>query len=116
MYTYAAKIDRVLDGDTMKIIVDVGFSIWFKHIFRVRNFDAPETRKPASLKERKHGLEAKKAAEDLLYGLKYGTTTVKVRTYKLAVYGRYECDIILPDGRDFAKVMTAEGWSKKSKY
>jgi len=110
MYTYNAIVERVIDGDTMVIRVDVGFYITIKHVFRVHNFNAPETRKPAGLRERKHGIEAKKQAVQLLEG-----KAVQVMTYKMAVYNRYEADIII-DGADFASIMKDLGYTKKAKY
>ena len=29
-YIYRAKLDRVVDGDTIDALIDVGFDIWFK--------------------------------------------------------------------------------------
>ena len=29
-YIYRAKLDRVVDGDTVDALIDVGFDIWFK--------------------------------------------------------------------------------------
>ena len=28
-YIYKAKLDRVVDGDTVDAVIDVGFDIWF---------------------------------------------------------------------------------------
>ena len=28
-YIYKAKLDRVVDGDTVDTLIDVGFDIWF---------------------------------------------------------------------------------------
>lgn len=29
-YIYRGKLDRVVDGDTIDALIDVGFDIWFK--------------------------------------------------------------------------------------
>ena len=33
-YIYRAKLDRVVDGDTVDALIDVGFDIWFKKRIR----------------------------------------------------------------------------------
>ena len=36
-YIYKAKLDRVVDGDTVDALIDVGFDIWFKK--RISRFE-----------------------------------------------------------------------------
>ena len=35
MYTYNAKLDRVVDGDTVDALVDLGFDTWKKTLIRL---------------------------------------------------------------------------------
>lgn len=42
MYRYRAIVDRVVDGDTLVLLVDVGFSITVKEKFRLNYINAPE--------------------------------------------------------------------------
>lgn len=42
MYQYKAIVDRVVDGDTLVLLVDVGFSITIKEKFRLNYINAPE--------------------------------------------------------------------------
>jgi len=44
MYTYNAKVDRVIDGDTLDALVDLGFDTWKKVRIRFQGIDAPESR------------------------------------------------------------------------
>ncbi|GAG20500.1 unnamed protein product, partial [marine sediment metagenome] len=44
MYTYRAKLDRVVDGDTVDLFVDLGFNICIKDRFRLLGIDTPELR------------------------------------------------------------------------
>jgi len=63
MYHYKIKrINRIIDGDTVDLDIDVGF--WVTVSYRVRLFgiDAPETR-TKDLEEKKKGLEAKEWLE-----------------------------------------------------
>ena len=43
MYTYAALVQRVIDGDTVVVDIDVGFHVWLRaqHI-RLAHINAPE--------------------------------------------------------------------------
>lgn len=108
MYTYRALVENVVDGDTMDLAVDVGFSVTFRHRFRVAKYDAPESWRPKTEAERDHGKLARAMAIKLLQG-----KTVTVTTYKEDVYARYSADITLPDGRDFATVMKELGFVKQ---
>jgi len=111
MYTYNAKILRVVDGDTVTAEVDLGFSIRRKEKFRIAEFDAPESWRPKTQEERIHGNAAKARAMELLTGQE-----VTIRTGKQGKYGRYIAYIDLPDGRDYATTMIQEGFSKRKSY
>ena len=43
-YIYKAKLDRVVDGDTVDALIDVGFNIWFKKRIRFMGLDTWESR------------------------------------------------------------------------
>ena len=59
MYEYAIKeVVRVVDGDTIDIIIDLGFSLTKKERVRLAGIDAPESR-TTDLEEKKMGLESK---------------------------------------------------------
>ena len=42
MYEYKATVDRVVDGDTVDFIVDLGFSVKIKIRTRLAGVDTPE--------------------------------------------------------------------------
>ena len=42
MFSYAAKLIEVIDGDTVDLLVDLGFGIHVKERFRLYGIDAPE--------------------------------------------------------------------------
>ena len=44
MYEYKAKLDRVIDGDTVDAMIDLGFDTWVHKRIRLEGIDAPETR------------------------------------------------------------------------
>jgi len=70
MYEYRAKITRVIDGDTLKALVDVGFNMHHNVTLRLYGIDCPETR-TKDLEEKKKGFEAKYRIKDLLEACNY---------------------------------------------
>ena len=64
-YIYRAKLDRVVDGDTIDAMIDVGFDIWVKKRIRYMGMDAWESR-TRDLEEKKKGLAAKARNKELL--------------------------------------------------
>ena len=68
MYSYRAKLLRVIDGDTIEVDVDLGMRIWIaKERIRVFGIDTPElTSKDPAL--RVQAQEAKAKTAELLAG------------------------------------------------
>ena len=59
MWTYRAKVIRVIDGDTVDVDIDLGFGVWMhKERIRLYGIDTPESR-TRDLDEKKYGLIAK---------------------------------------------------------
>jgi len=59
MYQYKIKkFDRIIDGDTVDILIDVGFDITIKQRVRLLDIDAAEVR-TKDLEEKERGLAAK---------------------------------------------------------
>ena len=42
MFTYLAVVDRIVDGDTIDLNVDLGFRVWNRDRFRLAGIDTPE--------------------------------------------------------------------------
>ena len=42
MYEYKFTLERVIDGDTVVGVVDVGFNVSVRHTFRLANINTPE--------------------------------------------------------------------------
>ena len=78
MYTYKAKINRVIDGDSVVIDIDLGFDTWIKdQNVRIYGIDTPEVRTKDPL-EKAHGKLAKAFVEKILpKGSRVAITTVK---------------------------------------
>tara|TARA_R100001369_G_scaffold60545_1_gene87354 strand:- start:27 stop:446 length:420 start_codon:yes stop_codon:yes gene_type:complete len=44
MYEYACKVERVVDGDTVDVVLNLGFDIMYKSRVRLYGIDTPESR------------------------------------------------------------------------
>ena len=86
MYEYAIKqVVKVVDGDTIDIIIDLGFDLTKKERVRLAGIDTPESR-TRDLEEKELGLEAK---DFLTRRLEDGMISgLKVKTEKDGKYGR----------------------------
>ena len=58
MYKYKAKLIKVIDGDTIDAMIDLGFSMWVKKRIRLAGIDTPEIR-TRDQEEKKRGFLAK---------------------------------------------------------
>ena len=65
MFEYNAKLDRVIDGDTVDAMIDLGFNTWVHKRIRLLGIDAPETR-TRDLEEKAQGFATKERLEGLL--------------------------------------------------
>ncbi len=84
MYHYKVKkINRVVDGDTVDLDIDLGFDITISHRVRLKDINAPETR-TKDLEEKTRGLAAKVWLEEQLS--REGEWVIE--TYKEDKYGR----------------------------
>jgi len=82
MYKYNAKLDRVVDGDTVDALVDLGFDTWKKVRIRMMGMNAPESR-TRDLEEKKRGLAAKNRLIELL-----GDGNFILESHGVGKYGR----------------------------
>jgi|TARA_Y100000310_G_scaffold259154_1_gene267740 micrococcal nuclease len=63
LFHYSAKVDRVVDGDTIDVTLDLGFDIYYKARVRFYGINTPESR-TRDLVEKKAGLAAKQYVLD----------------------------------------------------
>jgi micrococcal nuclease len=113
MYKYRGVVKRVVDGDTVDVVLDLGFGMTTTQRLRLDDFDAPESWRPRNEAEKIHGEAAKKRAKELLEGV---DGLIFITSKDIGVYGRYGASIILPDGTKFKDIMISEGYQKKDKY
>jgi endonuclease YncB( thermonuclease family) len=94
LYTYVAAVERVIDGDTIELNIDLGFDSWIKEKVRLRGIDTPE--QTTNL-----GKAAKKYVQDQLNKVKF----VVCKTYWDDKYGRMLVDLFYsPKEKDPAVV------------
>lgn len=65
MYEYKVKVTDVIDGDTIDVVIDLGFDIFTNRRVRLAGIDTPESR-TTDLNEKKLGIEAKEYLKHLL--------------------------------------------------
>ncbi len=89
LYTYSATIDRVIDGDTLDLTIDLGFSIKVRHRIRLLDVNTPEIYGVKKTSEEyAKGQKASNFVKDLVaqHGSQVTLQTVKDKQGK---YGRY---------------------------
>ena len=83
------KIDKVLDGDTIDVTIDLGFDLYKKERVRIAGVDTPEKR-TRDLEEKELGIDAtnwlKKKLEDTIAG---DGDELTIRTELVGGMGKY---------------------------
>ena len=95
-YIYRGKLDRVVDGDTIDALIDVGFDIWVKKRIRYKGIDTWESR-TRNLEEKAKGLEAKQRNKDLLEIVSSKPGYFRLKSYGVGKYGRVLGEIFIED-------------------
>ena len=84
MYEYNAVVDRVVDGDTIDVTIDLGFKVWKKMRVRMEGINTPESR-TRDLEEKKRGLAAKDRLKEILL---YNNNKCVLKVSGVGKYGR----------------------------
>ena len=82
------EINRVLDGDTIDVTIDLGFDLYKKERVRIAGVDTPEKR-TRDLEEKELGLDATKWLKDKLEGAIDGDDELSIRTELVGGVGKY---------------------------
>ena len=95
-YIYRAKLERVVDGDTIDALIDVGFDIWVKKRIRYMGLDTWESR-TRNLEEKKKGLAAKDRNKELLEKVSSKPGYFRLKSFGVGKYGRVLGEIYIED-------------------
>ena len=95
-YIYRGKLERVVDGDTIDALIDVGFDIWVKKRIRYNGIDTWESR-TRDLEEKAKGLEAKARNKELLMEVSSKPGYFRLKSFGVGKYGRILGEIYIED-------------------
>ncbi len=98
MYHYSAKVERIVDGDTMDVVIDLGFKITTFQRIRLAKINTPETYNvKRDSEEYQKGLASKEYVEQRIAA---NNNEIELETEKVTEkYGRYIGTIWLADSK-----------------
>ena len=109
---YRAVVDRVVDGDTLYMLISPGFNVYTYESIRVMGIDAPETNRGTE-EEKEFG----RSAREYLRQIAPPGTQCVIRTDKdRTSFGRYSASILLADGTDLGSAMVKAGYAEWSEW
>tara|TARA_Y100001978_G_scaffold95737_1_gene85785 strand:- start:301 stop:636 length:336 start_codon:yes stop_codon:yes gene_type:complete len=82
------EINKVLDGDTIDVTIDLGFDLYKKERVRIAGVDTPEKR-TRNLEEKELGIDATNWLKDKLEGAIVGDDDLVIRTELDGGVGKY---------------------------
>ena len=82
------EINRVLDGDTIDVTIDLGFDLYKKERVRIAGVDTPEKR-TKNLEEKELGIDATNWLKEKLEGTLAGDDQLFIRTELVGGVGKY---------------------------
>ena len=111
-YIYKAKLERVVDGDTIDALIDVGFDIWIKKRIRYMGIDTWESR-TRDLDEKAKGLAAKARNKELIEKVSSKPGYFRLKSHGVGKYGRILGEIFIQDSEgkqyNINETLKAEG-------
>ena len=102
-FTYKAEVTRVVDGDTIDVELDLGFSILMRARVRLLGIDTPESR-TRDLEEKKYGLAAKEYLKSWIEQQKY----VMIESTEKGKFGRVLGNVWNPECTECVNVKIIE--------
>jgi len=108
-YSYRVKkVTKIVDGDTIDVLLDMGFDILYQQRVRLFGIDTPESR-TRDKEEKKYGLLSKYFLKDALSNGK----KITIKTYKgdeTGKFGRILGDVWI-DGKSVNQTMCDKGYA-----
>ena len=106
MYEYSATLVKIVDGDTVDVLIDLGFNTTKKERVRLLGIDTPESA-TKDLAEKKLGLEAKEYITQWFVK----NTPFRLQTTKDDKYGRILGVFTGLDGKTLNTRLVDEGYA-----
>ena len=103
MYEYSCKVKRVVDGDTVDVVIDLGFDIHFATRVRLYGMDTPESR-TRNKDEKVRGYMSKDFLEEWM---EKDDVIIRTRRDKKGKFGRVLGEMIVR-GENINKLMIKE--------
>jgi len=103
MYEYNCKVKRVVDGDTVDVVIDLGFDIHFATRVRLYGMDTPESR-TRNKDEKVRGYMSKDFLEEWM---EKDDVIIRTRRDKKGKFGRVLGEMIVR-GENVNKLMIKE--------
>jgi len=103
MYEYSCKVKRVVDGDTVDVVIDLGFDIHFATRVRLYGMDTPESR-TRNKDEKVRGYMSKDFLEEWM---EKDDVIIRTRRDKKGKFGRVLGEMIVR-GENVNKLMVKE--------
>jgi micrococcal nuclease len=103
MYEYNCKVKRVVDGDTVDVVIDLGFDIHFATRVRLYGMDTPESR-TRNKDEKVRGLMSK---DFLKEWMEKDDVIIRTRKDKKGKFGRVLGEMLVR-GENVNKLMVKE--------
>lgn len=112
-YTYRARLERVIDGDTFELFIDQGFDDYTIKTIRLRGVDTDEIyRTPHDSEEYQRGMDQKEFVEDFLSGEE--EWPLSARTFGPGKYGNRWVGYVWKDGVNLSDALIEEWPSVES--
>ena len=110
-YTYSIEIVKIVDGDTVDVLIDLGFHVTIKKRVRLQGINAPESR-TRDLSEKKKGLASKARLKELCSAEEFGAPKLVLKCHGLGKYGRVLGEIF-NHNCSINRMMVLEGFAEK---
>ena len=110
MYEYKCTVNKIVDGDTVDVDIDLGFGVVLTdERVRIMGIDTPESRTRNKI-EKLFGLAAKRRLKELLSKQCILKTEINKDGEDMkGKFGRVLGDFIAPDGKMITDIMIEEG-------
>jgi micrococcal nuclease len=111
LYTYKGKCIRVVDGDTIEAMIDLGFNTWITITVRLDGINTPESR-TKNKEEKARGLAAKDKLKQIMDSNENEFTLI---SHGVEKYGRCLAEIFVKTLGELSvqKNLIAEGFGKE---